>query len=341
MKRGGILREELSAATDKHPERMNLPPTPEAGWFPVDLRCIEPGQVAPCDLYRKTGQRDFVLFSQKNLAVDRQLRDRLLANGLFYLYIQDGNSQVYFDFLKNTLTDVVRDPNISSQKKAQAVHASCQEILRWAFDEPRAPFVRKAQEAILPTVSLIMTDDSATKHLIRLTAYDHSTYTHCTNVGIFGVALAKIFFGEGSMKQMETLGPGFFLHDLGKCRIPIEILNKPGALTAAERVVVNRHPDDGRVMLEESGLLTDEARIITAQHHERDDGSGYPLGITGNDIHPFARICRLADVYEALTANRPYHQRKSTFEAFKIMYQQFTSDLDRKLFEIFIQLFSA
>jgi len=318
-----------------------MPPPPEGGWFPVDLRCIDPDRFPPCDLYCKTKQNDFVLFSQKNLPLDRPTRDRLLAKGLYYLYIQYEDSQLYFNFLKNTLVEVVRDPNTSSEKKAQAVHASCREILRWAFDEPRALFVRKAQEVILPTVSLIMHDDRATKHLIRLTAYDHSTYTHCTNVGIFGVALAKIFFGSASMKKMETLGPGFFLHDLGKCRIPIEILNKPGALTQEERQVVNRHPDDGRIMLADSGLLTDEAKIITGQHHERDDGMGYPLGLKENDIHPYARICRLADVYEALTSERSYHKRHSTFDAFKIMHKQFTSDLDRKLFELFIQLFSA
>ncbi len=325
----------------KAQKKIELPPSPEGGWFPIDLRCIDPEHFTPCDLYRKTRQGGFVLFAQKNLAIDRQIRDRLMANDLYYLYIRDEDSPVYFDFLKNTLLEVVRDPNTTSKKKAEAVHASCQEILRWTFEEPRAPFVRKAQEAILPTISLIMNDDSATKHLIRLTAYDHSTYTHCTNVGIYGVALAKIFFGAGSMKKMESLGPGFFLHDLGKCRIPLEILNKPGALTLEERQIVNRHPDDGRIMLAECGLLTEEAKIITGQHHERDDGMGYPLGLKGMDIHPYARICRLADVYEALTANRPYHNRHSTFDAFKIMYKQFTSDLDRRLFELFIQLFSG
>ena len=323
------------------PEKASLTPAGERGWYSVDLRCLDPDLAAPCDLYRKTGQDRFVLFSQSRLPVDRAVRERLLTNGLNYLYIQEGDSSVYFDFLKNALISVVRDPYTSSEKKARAVHASCQEILRWAFDEPRAPFVRQAQEAILPTVSLIMTDDSATRHLIRLTAYDHSTYTHCTNVGIYGVALAKIFFGNESMKKMETLGPGFFLHDLGKCRIPIEILNKPGALTDGERQIVNKHPDDGHIMLAESGLLTEEAKIIALQHHERDDGKGYPNALKGDDIHPYARICRLADVYEALTADRPYHQRKSTFDAFKIMHQQFTSDLDRKLFELFIQLFAA
>ncbi|MEJ2201594.1 MAG: HD domain-containing phosphohydrolase, partial [Desulfuromonadaceae bacterium] len=109
----------------------------------------------------------------------------------------------------------------------------------------------------------------------------------------------------------------------------------------AERKIINKHPQDGRMMLEESGLLTEEAKIITGQHHERDDGKGYPNGLTGNDIHPYARICRLADVYEALTADRSYHKRHSTFEAFKIMQKQFTSELDRKLYELFLKLFSA
>ncbi len=318
-----------------------LPPPPSDGWFPVDLRCLDPEGVSPCDLYRRTRENHHVLFARKKLPMDRQLRNRLVSNGLYYLFIQDADSPLYFDFLKSTLTSVVRDPNTTSKKKAEAVHASCQEILRWAFEEPRAPFIRKAQEAILPTVQLIVSDDDATRHLVRLTAYDHSTYTHSTNVGIFAVALAKIFYGASALKQVESLGAGFFLHDLGKCRVPLEILNKPGKLTPEEWQVIRSHPEHGLAMLEESGLLTEEARIIAVQHHEKADGNGYPQGLKGDEIHPYARICRLADVYEALTADRSYHNRHSTFDAFKIMHKQFDTDLDRKLFELFLQLFSA
>jgi HD-GYP domain-containing protein (c-di-GMP phosphodiesterase class II) len=157
-------------------------------------------------------------------------------------------------------------------------------------------------------------------------------------VGIFSIALARIFFGANSSHDMQRLGVGFFLHDLGKCKLPLEILNKPGALTPEERQVVNRHPEDGSTLLRESGYATEEAEIIILQHHERDNGTGYPNGLKGSEIHPYARICRLADVYDALTSERPYHKKRTTFEALKMIKEEMV-DLDQDLINCFIKLF--
>jgi HD-GYP domain-containing protein (c-di-GMP phosphodiesterase class II) len=140
---------------------------------------------------------------------------------------------------------------------------------------------------------------------------------------------------------MQALGAGFFLHDLGKCKIPIEILNKPGMLTDEEREIVNRHVLDGYQMVESSGLMTDEARTIILQHHERDDGRGYPNQKKAEEIHPYARICRLADIYEALTADRPYHSSRSSFEALKFMKEHVVSGPDEQVFAGFVKLFLA
>jgi HD-GYP domain-containing protein (c-di-GMP phosphodiesterase class II) len=138
---------------------------------------------------------------------------------------------------------------------------------------------------------------------------------------------------------MHRLGAGFFLHDLGKCRIPIEIINKPGRLTPRERQVINGHVEAGHRILCDNGMLTDEARTILLEHHERDDGRGYPYGKTGAEIHPYARICRLADIYEALTSERPYHNQRSTFEALKLMKERVVTDVDQELFAHFARLF--
>jgi HD-GYP domain-containing protein (c-di-GMP phosphodiesterase class II) len=77
---------------------------------------------------------------------------------------------------------------------------------------------------------------------------------------------------------------------------------------------------------------------ITLQHHERDNGTGYPYGLKAKDIHPYAKICRLADVYEALTADRPYRKSYSTFEALRIMKDE-VGDMDRDMFDQFVKLF--
>jgi HD-GYP domain-containing protein (c-di-GMP phosphodiesterase class II) len=92
-------------------------------------------------------------------------------------------------------------------------------------------------------------------------------------------------------------------------------------------------------MVENCGLMTDEARTIILQHHERDDGMGYPNQRRAEEIHPYARICRLADIYEALTSERPYHNSRSSLEALKFMKEHVVRGADEQLFAGFIKLF--
>lgn len=313
----------------------------ELGYLPIRLSLVLPLQTSPCDLFRLLGGGEFVLVAGRGLPVGETLVSRLNGLGVDQLFIRAEEASGFFGALREALTGLVRNPGIPAREKAQAVHAACQEALRRVFIDPRAPFITQAREILTPAVDLILDDEEATRYLIRLTAYDHATYVHSTNVGIFSLALGRIFLGNPAFAGLRRAGVGFFLHDLGKCRVPLEILNKPGELTAAERKVINLHPEDGWRMVVESDLLPEEAAIIVLQHHERDDGSGYPFGLKGDAIHPFARICRLADVYEALTSERPYHQRHSTFEALKMMRDRVMVDTDPDLLRNFIGLFAS
>jgi len=308
--------------------------------YPVGLECLYLDRCAPCDLYRRLQSGELVFFARRGIPFDQEARERLNELGVSELYIREDDVPCFFAFIRETLERIVRDSAVSPQKKAKAVHVSCMETMRRTYAEPRAVFLQQAHEVIAPTVELIVHDDAATRALVQLTAYDHCTYVHSTNVGIFGIALARIMYGRESTAVMERLGAGFFLHDLGKCRIPVEILNKPGALTPKERQIVNRHPRDGYEILRQEGFMTDEAEILTLQHHEREDGRGYPAGLITPDIHPYARICRLVDIYEALTADRPYHRRRSTFEALKFMQEKILTDMDQELVRNFVLLFA-
>lgn len=307
--------------------------------FTVSIDALHFIEKAPCDLFRCNRSGEYVLFVAQHGVFGRPAIDRLQFYGTEQLYVRVEDSAIYSQMLRLRLDDLVHNPNIEAAVKAKAVQAACRDVMRRAFEDPRGPFIKQACDVIAPTVDLIVNNEEATKYLVRLTAFDHATYIHSTNVGIFGVALARLFFGLDRSHDMHNLGTGFFLHDLGKCRIPIEILNKPGPLTQAERLVVNCHVEEGYKILGENGIITDEARTITLQHHEKDNGAGYPRGKLGSDIHPYARICRIADIYEALTAERPYHQRRTTFEALKIMKEQEVADVDQGIFAHFVRLF--
>lgn len=308
-------------------------------FFPISLKNLSNDFLAPCDLYRET-RRKFVLFARKGIPIRSGIRSQFLESGLQMLYAREQDAFQDLSFLQENLLSAIHDPDISTAQKAAVVHASCRGALQNVYKDPRATFLNQAFEILSPAIDLIISNDETIRCMMQLTAYDHSTYNHSTNVGIFSIALAKNFLGPDAEKDLSRLSSGFFLHDLGKCKIPKEILNKPGPLTPAERLIVNQHPRDGYNMLNSTGLMSEEAKIITLQHHEREDGTGYPQGLKGSEIHPYARICRIADVYEALTAKRPYHQARSTFEALKLMKEEVLDDMDQEIFGYFINLFT-
>jgi HD-GYP domain-containing protein (c-di-GMP phosphodiesterase class II) len=140
---------------------------------------------------------------------------------------------------------------------------------------------------------------------------------------------------------MQALGAGFFLHDLGKVRISQAIIMKPGKLTTNEMKEMRRHPSLGYKLLQETNQLTEESKTIVLQHHERIDGTGYPRRLRGENIHIYGRMCSIADVYDALTSDRPYRQKLSPFTALKIMQEEMSHHFQKDLFEKFILLFRA
>ncbi len=238
------------------------------------------------------------------------------------------------------LREAVNDDGLAPEKKAAIVYKSSLTIMQRLLEEPAAENIRAAKEGIAQIVDLIISDDATSKNLLTITSYDFYTYTHSVNVGVLSVLLSKMLFRESHAHDMYELGAGFFLHDIGKVRIDPAILNKPGRLTDEEMMKMKAHPYQGYKILKETKQLTEECRIIAMQHHERDDGTGYPNRLKGHDIHIYGRICCIADVYDALTAERPYKQRLKPFEALKLMKDQMINHFHKELFDKFVLLFS-
>jgi HD-GYP domain-containing protein (c-di-GMP phosphodiesterase class II) len=150
--------------------------------------------------------------------------------------------------------------------------------------------------------------------------------------------LAKAQLGDSDAHDMHEIAAGFFLHDLGKVNIRSEVLNKRGRLTDEEMRHMQTHPYKGYKLLENANEMTVEARVIILQHHERVDGSGYPKQLKENRIHIYARICAIADVFDALTAERSYKKGLSPFEALRLMKTKMAGQFDKNLFATFVQL---
>ncbi len=143
-------------------------------------------------------------------------------------------------------------------------------------------------------------------------AKDGYTSEHCRRIQSLAMATGQIL--GLSSKRLYTLSIGAYLHDLGKVKVPLEILQKPVALSSEEWDIIKHHPTFGERLLEGSGY--EKAATIVAQHHERLDGSGYPLGLQGNEILTESYIVAVADTFDAMTTNRPYRKALSPNIAF-------------------------
>lgn len=238
------------------------------------------------------------------------------------------------------LQEAIHDKKMPARDKAVLMHKHSIIMINRLMDNPSVENIIEAKKGITELVDLILADDNTTKYLLKITSHDYSTYVHSVNVGLLGVSLAKKLFRTSSAHNIHELGAGFFLHDLGKVNVNINIINKPAILTDEEMREMRRHPQYGYEILTKTHQLTQECNTIVLQHHERNDGSGYPLGLKGEDIHLYARICSLADVYDALNSERPYRHGLGPFAALKLMKEEMLSHFHRDLFEKFVLIFS-
>lgn len=139
--------------------------------------------------------------------------------------------------------------------------------------------------------------------LDRLCRFDRYTYVHSVHVAILALMMAEHMGYK--RKDLRDIVLGALLHDVGKEKIPLAILNRPGKLSASEFALVKEHPSLGEEILRLKPLSL-STYLVICQHHERWNGQGYPDGLRETQIHPFAQIVAVADVFDALTADRPY-----------------------------------
>lgn len=158
--------------------------------------------------------------------------------------------------------------------------------------------------------------DSLRLDMVRFKEHDYSTYVHAVNVAILSTLTARKLGYKG--RRLRYLTMGGILHDIGKIKVPREILNKPGPLSKREANIIKQHPLEGEAILRDADVIPSILSTVR-QHHERWDGNGYPDGLSGCNIHLDAQIIAVADVYDALTADRPYRKAIPPYHALEMI----------------------
>ncbi|NOS90236.1 MAG: HD-GYP domain-containing protein [Methylococcaceae bacterium] len=195
--------------------------------------------------------------------------------------------------------------------------------------------VKMAKKAVSDCVNSVLNAPDALLWMTQLKNRDLYTSQHSMNVCILAITLGRQI--NLSIDQLNVLGLCGMMHDMGKMRVPLEILNKPGSLGAEELKIMQSHAEMGWRLLQSSKEMSSEAIEVAHSHHERLDGTGYPRKLKGSEISLYTRIVAIVDMYDAITSDRAYQKGRTHIDAISIMTKLCGNHLDADLTYKFIE----
>ena len=233
--------------------------------------------------------------------------------------------------------DITDQPQPNSNKQLQKFESSVSDIQEKFADirvTKKVPLDAIRGE-IVPIVQEATNNATMYELFSSLQAKDDYTYRHNLAVGTYAGMLGNWLGLEH--QELLQLTTAALLHDVGKMLVPEEILNKPGELTDEEFEEMKKHTIYGYELLKETTGINERQALVALQHHERLDGSGYPYGITGDEIDVFSRIVAVVDSFHAMTSNRIYHEAKPFYQVLVDMDKQTYGAFDPQITNLFIQ----
>ena len=274
-------------------------------FIPISVATLLPTEAVGLDLYQQEVDSErLVLYRGAEFPLSMDDLERLRGRGVHRLYISRESRSTYQKYLRKIAT--TNDPKaIPLSARTGALNEVVRDVLHAAFaTENLDQTVNAAEQLGVLAADIVTKDEFAASDLFQVLHHDYATFTHSANVAFYcGMLAAELGFDRSDIESVTT---GGLLHDLGKLDIDEEILCKPGRLNELEFRRIRMHPLLGFKKLAHREDLSEGQLMMTYQHHERLDGKGYPVGSTESDIHPWAKLCAVVDVFEALTSQRPY-----------------------------------
>lgn len=267
----------------------------------IAVNDIIPGMVSAKSIYDADGR----LLLAEGVVFSQQYIRRLQEFGIPMVYIH------------TPLAANIDVPDLLAEEtRIKAVCAVKQAFT--GFRESKKIDLGKFKDLTENIVDEVVRNRNTVFHLNDIRMYDDYTFAHSVNVCVLAVLVGASL--QYTPRQLMELGVGAILHDVGKMAIEKKILNKPGFLTEPEMDIMRLHPSLGFDILKKySADLSWLSIHVAFQHQEKFDGSGYPRGLKGSEIHEYARITAIADVYDALTSDRPYRRGLSPSQAYEFL----------------------
>ncbi|GMA50507.1 phosphodiesterase [Alicyclobacillus contaminans] len=290
----------------------------------VSLHNIQPNRILARHILDQRGR---ILLS-RGVVLTPSLVARLQRIGIHSVCIED-------DWTDDLVSQDMISPE-TRQAILEATYLSLSELVSSQSSKVVRPV--RLRQRLRPILSEVVDElrsiGGAGAHLGNVYLSDGELYHHSVNVTLFALGVGM---GLGMREeQLIQLGIGALLHDVGKLRIPESILKKPGPLTDDEFLLIKTHTNLGYDILRAIPDMPSASALIALQHHERMDGSGYPFGLRGQDIHYMSRITAVADVYEALTANRVYRRAYLPHQALEMLLGGGGTQFDLDMVEAFV-----
>jgi putative nucleotidyltransferase with HDIG domain len=249
--------------------------------------------------------------------------------------------------LMDKMIDAVSEPSnesMASRLKAQwaesrQIHSEAVLVVGSLLNDVRLGkqvSTERAASVVSNIADAVLGNDDTLISLCRIKSRDAYTFQHSVSVSALLISFCNAL-GNYDKNEMIEIGLGGLLHDIGKMKVPSEILNKPGSLTDDEFAIIKSHVDEGINYLQEEHTLSGSALKVAAEHHERFDGSGYPQNLSEHTISPLGQMASIVDVYDAITSQRVYHAALEPSDALKRMFEWGGRHFNESLVQSFIK----
>jgi len=287
--------------------------------------CVQEGMLLGKSIYNENS----TLLLKQGLIIKQQYIDKIIELGIQGIYIEDHISKDIE--IKNVIDDELR---LHTVRKIKDIFIDMKDDMKGV--EENFKIVNMHIEDI---VDELINNKDAIINMVDIKLFDDYTFFHSVNVAILSIIMGIAL--NLSRDELNKLGLGALLHDIGKVFIHKECLNKKGKLTDDEFAQMKKHPEDGYKYIKSKFIFPSQASMAILQHHERYDGTGYPNQLAGTDISLFGRIVAIADVYDAITSNRPYRAGILPSKAMEYIMGGSGYHFDYDLISIFVRKVAA
>lgn len=273
-----------------------------------------------CEVYIDTEKGTDIVDAPTREEITREIQDRLRD-----VYVTEVDTEC-------------RAPVQEEIVRAKVIRHEAQETVKSIMNDMR--FGRniekgKVEEIVDKMALSIFRNQDAILSLGKIRRTDEYTYAHSVSTCALMLAFGKYLGFEA--QELREAGIGAMLHDIGKVKVPLYILNKNGALTDDEIASVREHVAFGCQMLEETPGISEISIAVAAEHHERIDGKGYPKGVAGNDISRYGKVAAIIDVYDAMTSDRCYRSRIPPTDVLGKLFEWSKFNFDGTLVQQFVR----